>query len=258
MLKTNDVFYSLDTLVNSGTTEWLDLHYDLTDFTMGSFFQLVFKVEGENSTNIEGWFIDNIHVYQLCDEPTDLSLEPQFGQEYSIAKLDWSPPATPYHWLFYHDNSFENAVSAMEPTYGFAQLFEPEDYPASIQKVRFFVDGHLNHQNFIDVSLLSGDGNSVLAGPIAVQAVDENSWITVDFGEISIEDGNFLVYIENNQENGPFIAVDDHQENPKLYYGTLLEISPNSPQWGYRFISSCEAYVKHSPSDHVVQKIQRH
>ncbi len=246
------IFYPVDTLKNSGSTEYIIKHYDVSEIAKGHYFKIVFIAQGENSGNIEGWFIDNIFVYWSCAEPSNLSLEPQFSTEYSIAKLNWEPPVMYYDWLFYHDNTFENGVSAMEPGYGFAQLFEPEAYPASIQKVRFFIDGHLNHQNFIDVSLLSGDGNSVLAGPITVQAVDENSWITVDFGEISIEGGNFLVYIENNQADGPFIAVDNHQESPKLYYGSPGNFTELA-QWGYHFISSCEVYVKHSPSDHVVQ-----
>ena len=248
----DESFYPLETLINDGSTEWISKHYDISNYTYQEMHvKLVFRAEGENSSNIDGWFIDNIHVYQMCEEPSNLSLEPQFGSGHSIAKLDWDPPQMTYHWLYYHDNSFENAVSAIEPGYGFAQLFEPEDYPVSIQKTMFYVDDHLNYQNELEVYVLSGDGNSVLAGPVVVQAGEGNSWLTANFEAIAIEEGNFLIYIKNNQNNGPFIAVDDHSKNPKLYYGSIGNLTELS-HYGYDFISSCEVYVKHSPSDQIV------
>ena len=254
---TNQEFHPMDTLYNSGTTEWLSKHYDVTDLfkdghiNNSHYFRLVFKVEGENSSNIDSWFIDNIYVYHLCEEPQNLSLEPQFGYEYSIAKLNWEPPFAPYHWLYYHDNTFENSLSSIEPGLGFAQLFIPEDHPATIQKAKLFIGDHLNYQNYIDVYLLSGDGNTILAGPITVQAVEENSWITINFGEVSIGEGHFLIYVQNLQENGPFLAVDDELENPNLYYGNPGNFTALN-QWGYHFVSSCQAYITYNQTGNIV------
>jgi Secretion system C-terminal sorting domain len=251
--KAYDKIYMFDTLVNNGDLDWTAISYDISEFALdNNLFQLVFRAMGENSSNIEGWFIDNIHVYQMCNEPTNLTIEPEFHGSYSIAKLNWTPPLPHNHFLYYHDNTFENAVASIEAGQGIAQLFVPEFYPTTIHKVKLFVDEHLNYQNPIEVYVLSGDGNTILSGPKTVTPSEPNSWIFVDMEPVTIESGNYMVATISTAEDGPFIPVDNHLSTPEMYYGSIGNFTKLN-NWGYNFVSSFEVLIDNTFGDNVVQ-----
>lgn len=250
-------WYEIDNFSNSGNIPWTHYQHDITDLTTTGCIRVGFFANGENSSNIEAWFIDNVYVYRLCAKPTNLTAEAEFHQDYSITQLNWEPPDAHYdQWLYYHDNSLENAVASLEAGQGLAQWFVPEHYPSTITEVRFFVADHLNYNNDIEVYILSGDGNTILAGPHTVQATDGNTWLDVDVEDVTIEEGNFMVAAMNTATEGPFIGTDSQAGDSTFYYGSIGNFTLLS-QWGYEMTGSFEAYVEHSPSENIMTNSTR-
>jgi hypothetical protein len=52
--------------------DWITQSFDITNIAKGNAFKVRFLAAGLNTTNIASWQIDNIHVYRLCEAPTEL------------------------------------------------------------------------------------------------------------------------------------------------------------------------------------------
>ncbi|MBM3404669.1 MAG: T9SS type A sorting domain-containing protein [Bacteroidetes bacterium] len=75
------------TITNDGTTDWISEHLDIS-YVAGENFIIRFVAEGENSSNIDSWMVDNIKIYFECNPPLNL--------DYSITQPEiffiWEPP----------------------------------------------------------------------------------------------------------------------------------------------------------------------
>ncbi|RLD53107.1 MAG: hypothetical protein DRI97_13825, partial [Bacteroidetes bacterium] len=85
-----------------GSFNWLSKSLDITDIAMGQVFNIRFRVAGENTTNIQSWFVDNIEIFHYCAPPTNLITE--LLNEVSI-ELTWSPPVigSGGEWIMWDD-----------------------------------------------------------------------------------------------------------------------------------------------------------
>jgi hypothetical protein len=77
---------------------------------MDKVFKVRFVAEGANSLNIVSWFVDNIHIYRVCDGPTDLTSMIDWVQ--SAVILNWVAPETGEidEWIHYDDGVNYNAI----------------------------------------------------------------------------------------------------------------------------------------------------
>jgi len=96
-------YFTLDSINNNGSFEWEDYEYNISDLAFGNDFKIVFDAQGTSSTNISGWFIDNIEVYRECEPPQ--KLEGRQGWDNNFYNLiSWQAPEmlmppTPWkHW----------------------------------------------------------------------------------------------------------------------------------------------------------------
>lgn len=97
----NNAWHLLQDLSNTGSTGWIQQHYDITP-ARGGYFQFRFRAYGDNSAAIQSWEVDNIHCYAVCNPPEALTGDPQ---GYDVV-LNWLPPhCTIGHSL---DEGFEN------------------------------------------------------------------------------------------------------------------------------------------------------
>ncbi len=83
----NDAWHLAGDFVNNGNIPWTSFHNEISA-VKGGFFRIRFRAFGENSEDIIGWEVDNIHVYAVCAAPRDLSGDPA-GFD---VRLTWSPP----------------------------------------------------------------------------------------------------------------------------------------------------------------------
>ncbi|MCD4771986.1 MAG: hypothetical protein K8R41_01235, partial [Bacteroidales bacterium] len=60
-----NTWYDIETIENTGSTEWNEYHYNITEYAKGNFFKIGFFANGENSSNIDAWFLDNIHICRV-------------------------------------------------------------------------------------------------------------------------------------------------------------------------------------------------
>jgi hypothetical protein len=82
-----------------GSFTWVEEHINIKAQAMNKVFQVRFHATGVNSTAIQGWFVDKIHIYRMCDPASNLVLDEFL--EYN--KLTWYSPLvggwdTWVHW----------------------------------------------------------------------------------------------------------------------------------------------------------------
>jgi hypothetical protein len=83
----DSIWYPIYEITNQGSTGWLHQKIDISQ-VCGHYYRIGFKVAGQNSTNIDNWQLDNIHVYAICKGPENLAYS-RIGQ---VISLTWQPP----------------------------------------------------------------------------------------------------------------------------------------------------------------------
>ncbi|MBU2652572.1 MAG: T9SS type A sorting domain-containing protein, partial [Bacteroidetes bacterium] len=103
----------------NGSFDWTGEHFDITSWAFGQIFRVRFIAEGMNSNDLQSWFVDNINVYRLCNEPYDLD----FAVDYpSLTEgevtLTWHSPAPCAgggpgpggEWIFWDNGEHEGGI----------------------------------------------------------------------------------------------------------------------------------------------------
>jgi hypothetical protein len=70
---------------DEGSFAWSPVHINIRGITMGKIFRVRFHATGVNSSDIQRWSIDNIHIYRECEGISDMQLEENWDYNY----LDW-------------------------------------------------------------------------------------------------------------------------------------------------------------------------
>jgi hypothetical protein len=151
-------------LKNNGSFDWQALKINITEYSMGKVFRIRFRTEGENSGNIVGWFIDNIHIYRSCDPPEEVTLQEVIQGMFMRFNTPSSllPVA---EWMFYgSDFNFSGIGLTSGSSFRVAARWKPEmlEYyqHTSITRFRFFLqdDGFTS----IIVKIWKLDGSDTL------------------------------------------------------------------------------------------------
>ena len=90
-------------------------HIELTRFIKGNTFSVRFKANGQNSTDINSWFVDNIHIYRTCDPPKNLEGEYVWkqGGDYGV-NICWEAPSYPVFnsdWIYWDNGKSYTSVA---------------------------------------------------------------------------------------------------------------------------------------------------
>lgn len=111
----NDNWHTVATFDNAGGRfDWINGHVDITDYAFGEIFKVQFTAEGERSSDIQSWFVDNINIYRTCNEPQNLEVE-LVG--WSTMELYWSLPegggstAGGGEWIMWDDGTCVGGIS---------------------------------------------------------------------------------------------------------------------------------------------------
>ena len=60
---------------NNGSTNWMPQHIDISG-GQGKALKVRFRAAGANSDDILHWYVDNIHIYGICNSPIGLTAFP--------------------------------------------------------------------------------------------------------------------------------------------------------------------------------------
>ena len=69
-----------------GSFNWTSEHINIKALAMNMVFKVRFQAKGVNSLNIQGWYVDNVHIYRACAGPENLTVDPDF---YEGIRLIW-------------------------------------------------------------------------------------------------------------------------------------------------------------------------
>lgn len=131
---------------NTENLAWETKSIDVSSRAIGHVFRIRFVAKGENTLNINNWLIDNVHVYHVCEAPTNLVAEVNTPHNDQI-KLTWEGPNTPgpgiSDWLFWDNGTNVDAIGLTGGgTFSVAVRFTPEQLAAyagtSLTKIRMF------------------------------------------------------------------------------------------------------------------------
>jgi hypothetical protein len=244
-----------------GSFDWVSEHLDITDQAMGMVFRIRFLSIGENSLNIVGWYLDNIHVYRECNPPLELEAiidYTPFGMH-----LDWEAPegTTSDQWIQWDDGVNYQAVGVGIPVpFDIAARWESwqltEFEGDSITKIAFVPNEESSNYR---VRVWSGASGTNLIVDQEVNAPTIGEWNTITLltpAPIDITQDLWVGY-QNDGPNGYQMGVDDGPAidgfGNMLRYGpgweSLLEINPELDcNW------NIAAYVKHDIADDTLVK----
>ncbi|NTV83112.1 MAG: T9SS type A sorting domain-containing protein, partial [Bacteroidales bacterium] len=141
----NQVWTTVNTYSNEdGDFDWASEHLDITSLAMGEVFKIRFTAQGENSLHIISWFIDNIHLYRVCEAPIDLTAE--CDTNLNTIELQWAMPwnNNSDEWIHWDDgvNTGIAFGTGAAVEFDVAARYEPAQLAiyegASITEIAFF------------------------------------------------------------------------------------------------------------------------
>jgi hypothetical protein len=125
-----------------GSFNWESKHINIKAYAMNKVFKVRFLATGVNSLNILSWFVDNVHIYRMCEAPTDLTSTVTNGND---VVLNWvSPGGGPIAaWLHYDDGvNFDAIGTGGAVEFDVAARWEPSQLAeyegASVTQIAFF------------------------------------------------------------------------------------------------------------------------
>jgi hypothetical protein len=243
-----------------GSFGWLAEHLDITSQAMETVFKIRFLATGENSLNILGWFVDNIHVYRECKGPNYLTA--WFSYQYQGIALNWNDPYGPNNqWIYWDDgvNSGNSIGTGSEIEFDVASRWIPSqlaNYDGfKLTQIAFFPAEAQASYN-VRVWVGSNAANLVVDQPVVDPVIDHWNYITLDSSiMIDITQELWVGYYVNTLtgfpsgvDDGPAI---DGYGNMMNFGGwqTLLQINPSLDyNWNIK------AYIQQTNNVQVVSK----
>jgi hypothetical protein len=167
------------------------------DTTTGNVFQIRFKATGNNSSDIIGWYIDNINIYRECESPHDLTIDVDYNTfENPSIEICWEAPYDPgpiAEWIHWDSGENFSAVGTSGPItvairWDANQLSNFDG--ASITKVQYFI-----YDEFISVYLKIWKGANA-----ATLIYNEDVTDITEYGEWTVSNLTSPLLIDVNDE----------------------------------------------------------
>jgi len=83
----DSAWHMVKEITNDNSYDWTSEHLDISGVIPG-YFRIAFRVLGENSSNIQHWYVDNIYIYGECLPAVNLTADVNDAN----VTLSWSPP----------------------------------------------------------------------------------------------------------------------------------------------------------------------
>ena len=220
-----------------GDFDWTSEHINISNLAKGEVFKIRFMAQGENSLHIVSWFIDNIHLYRVCEAPIGLTAE--CDTNLNTIVLYWTMPGSTDEWIQWDDGINYSAVGMGIPVpFDLAARWEPaqlkEFDSSSITQIAFFPN---EESSTYRVRIWSGEQAENLVVDQEVISPEIGEWNTITL-ETSVPvdiTQELWVGYQNDGPNGYQMGVDDGPAidgyGNMVNYGngweTLLWINPD-------------------------------
>ena len=171
-----------------GDFDWTSKHINISSAAMNKVFKVRFNAKGASSLNIVNWRIDNIHIYRLCEPPTNLEARIPDPSKLDQILLEWEAPGNsniPGTWLKWDSGTNNNSIGLNGGgTFSAAARFTPlqlEQYAGtSLTKVRFFPVNSPGATFVLKVWTGANASTLVVNQPIPSVTFDQWNEITID------------------------------------------------------------------------------
>ena len=134
---------------NAATFNWDTKSIDITSQAKGKVFRVRFTASGAVTTDIFNWLVDNVHIYQVCAPPINLTAEVNLPFVEQVI-LNWEAPESTgpgiSAWLGWDDGVNNDAIGLQGGgTFNVAVRFTPAQLAqyagTSLTKIRMFPYG---------------------------------------------------------------------------------------------------------------------
>ncbi|MFA8449972.1 MAG: T9SS type A sorting domain-containing protein [Bacteroidales bacterium] len=237
----------LETYKNDASFDWGDRKkMKITNMLAGKVLQIRFLAEGENTTNIRSWYIDNVHIYRECPKPYKLSWKvfhesQDVNNDKNGVELTWSLATLSGQankWIKHPTQETMTDFYSFPTTSGEVLIgarYTPKKLKdlagAKFDKVRAVLGAGVSTA---EVRIYEGNaqvpgGAPLSSKTISMSEVNLNGEYTVwdldDAVEIKENTYYYLVYFLNINENQPAIGIDaGPMVNDKYGIGSMITI----------------------------------
>ncbi len=224
----------IDSLSNTGSFLWESKQYEISELVKYKTFKIRFETKGQQSANIDGWFVDNIEVYSQCDAPKDLDASFLYSNRLNFGcRVVWNSPFLPQACIPFigYDNGENFSSLGLSDGGDFTVAIRWDagglmDYDSCLIKKMTFYANPLSAGYFIVKIWTGADADSLIYSD-TLSGVQQNAWTTVTINDSLFIDGNleyWFGYKIVSQQFGEYPAGDDI--GPAVAgYGDLIKAS---------------------------------
>ncbi|MFC2107251.1 carboxypeptidase regulatory-like domain-containing protein [Bacteroidota bacterium] len=219
---------------SQGSFEWEHFKRNISNWAFGNIFRIRFLAEGENSSNIIAWHVDNIELYKVCPGAQNLLAIQQNCVE---IVLKWNSPhiagtGSSEQWLKWDNGMLDGGLGLNGGgTFSVASRWEPQmltAYDGSyISKLRFMPNADASASVF-DIKIWTGDNAQNLIFQQEVSTYNAASWNEVNIDPpiaLDVSQELWFGYTVTGPENENPAAYD---EGPSIVgFGDMLNINGN-------------------------------
>ncbi len=197
-----DTWIPVKELSNNGDMGWTQEHINITTFARNKFFRVRFDANGVNSTSINYWMVDNIHLYPEYSfiPPANFSANNTGNTQQNEIQLDWDIPLADYLVeVFEDDSTYENSLG-INPGYAGWLGNKLNAGKGTLRAAEIWWQGNggtLQNPVFVDVF----DTNRKLLGSSDAFVPIPGTWQLVALPDVAL-DGDFYTMVRFERQPG--------------------------------------------------------
>jgi hypothetical protein len=214
----NGTWHQKAEYANNGSVDWTSEHFDISAI-QGKSLKVRFVASGAKSEDILHWYVDNIHVYGICNSPVELDGDVSLNN----VTLTWEPPTCEgggggtLMQFIYDDGTAENGWG-INPGY---QSWIGNEFPLAstyngvIQS--FDVWFGFGSANSMVMTIDVFDATQTVVGTSETFTTPTEDWLTVNCNDIPFS-GMFygMVKWDNLSSSTNYFGIDEDGPNSGL------------------------------------------
>lgn len=208
----------LKRFANTGSFNWKNEYFNITQLILDSDFQIRFRAEGQDKNKINAWYIDNAKLSLWISD----YYSPPFV---NIQSKGISDNSLQVYWNDYYnydirmdDGSWESSLNATEPgNIWYGNKFET-DYSYKLKKVKLLFEGKPSSSAIYTLDIFDLNRN-LLASSQPFEVVS-NECIFIDLPDVFCENGFYgMIHIQcNGVSDGIYMDKNGFYADSSLAY----------------------------------------
>jgi hypothetical protein len=241
---------------NKGSFDWKHFKLNISSLAKNHIFQIQFEALGQNTNNIQNWFVDNIKVSKICMPPKKLDGDAYWIQDDSHgALLKWispdMPASVPDLWIHW-DNGTNLSGQGLTGDGAFTvAAYWPENtitnYGYSITQVKVFAFD--NGFTSWTLKIWSGaDAANLLYSEDITDQINIGSWTTITLQEPLAYDIADELWVGYTVDGLGGFSPAGRDAGPEVDgYGNKIQLDggdwENMSDYGFHYNWNIEAFI---------------